>query len=81
MAKRKVSICTGTACYVLGGADILLLGDYLTGAMRNDVEITGSPCLGLCRSDTSLKPPLVLIDDVVMGEASIQKIIDVLERN
>ena len=81
MAKRKVSICTGTACYVLGGADLLLLGDYLTEKIRSNVEITGSPCLGFCQADSSLKPPMVLIDDCVMGEASIQKIIEELEKN
>lgn len=79
--KRKITICTGTACYVLGGADILLLEDYLSAKLKGNVEITGSPCLGFCRQDSGMKPPFVLIDGSVMSEASVQKIVDCLERS
>ena len=74
--KHKITICTGTACYVLGGADLLLLEDYLPAGLKKDVEITGAPCLGYCQAGSSMKPPFVLIDGAVMSEASVQKIVD-----
>ncbi|MGL4369823.1 MAG: NAD(P)H-dependent oxidoreductase subunit E [Spirochaetota bacterium] len=78
MDKRKVTICTGTACYVLGGADLLLLGSYLTEEMKETVEIAGTPCLGLCKDRTSAKPPFALVDGTAVSEASVQKIMDIL---
>ena len=73
--KHRITICTGTACYVLGGAELLLLEDYLPAGIKKDVEITGVPCLGYCQTGASMKPPFVLIDGEVMSEASVQKIV------
>ena len=74
--KHKVTICTGTACYVLGGADLLLLQEYLPAKIAKDVEITGSPCLGLCHNDSAGKPPFALVDGNAMSSASVQAIVD-----
>ena len=76
--KHRITICTGTACYVLGGAELLLLEEYLPAGIRKETEITGVPCLGFCQTGASMKPPFVLIDGAVIGEASIQKIVDCL---
>ena len=81
MAKRKVTICTGTACYVLGGGDLLLLPDKLPPELKQRVEITGTPCIGLCQQHTGKKPPFVKIDDTVIDEANIQKVIEILLRD
>jgi NADH:ubiquinone oxidoreductase subunit E len=79
--KHKITICTGTACYILGGADSILLDEYLPPKMKGSVEITGSPCLGFCRNDSGMKPPFALVDGSIMSEANVQKIIDFLERS
>ena len=74
--KHKVTICTGTACYVLGGADLLLLSEYLPAKIARDVEITGTPCLGFCHGDAAGKPPFALVDGKAMSSASVQSIVD-----
>ena len=78
MDKREVVICTGTACYVLGGANLLLLENMLPDELREQVSIVGSPCLGLCRSDLRERPPFVKVDGRIIAEASVQKILDAL---
>lgn len=80
MAKRKITVCAGTACYVLGGANLLMLAENLPKEIKNDVEITGSPCLGLCQNNSKNKPPFVMIDDLAISEASIEKILHELTK-
>lgn len=41
--KILVRICSGTACYILGGAKLLTLQDYLTEEELKEVVIEGSP--------------------------------------
>jgi NADH:ubiquinone oxidoreductase subunit E len=80
MAKRKVTVCAGTACYVLGGANLLLLAENLPKGLKNDVEIIGSPCLGLCQKNKEARPPFALIDDLEISEATIEKILHELTK-
>ncbi|HPA62753.1 MAG TPA: NAD(P)H-dependent oxidoreductase subunit E [Spirochaetota bacterium] len=76
MKKTRITICTGTACYVLGGANLLELEDFLSDEMKSRIEITGSACLGMCKAASNdSKPPYVKIDDEVIHSATIQKII------
>ena len=41
MKKIKVSICTGTACFVMGASEILLLEENLSPEVAQYVEIEG----------------------------------------
>lgn len=84
-----VRICTGTACFVLGGAELLLLEDELISRwdafgitaeqIREHIRISGIPCAGSCREQL-LRPPFVQIDGTLFGSASLDMIIDILER-
>ncbi len=73
--KVRVSICSGTACFVMGASDLLLLEESLPQALRPLVEIDGSTCLGFCRDRAKGKAPFVLIDGVVMSEATLPRLI------
>lgn len=83
MEKVKITVCTGTACYILGGANLLVLEDYLPAELKPKVEIVASPCLGFCRSegfrDANSKPPYVKIGDSIVSSASVQKIVALLQ--
>ena len=48
-SKIKVRICLGTACFVQGGADLLLYNDFLDPAILADCEIEGCSCLEQCK--------------------------------
>jgi NADH:ubiquinone oxidoreductase subunit E len=73
--KIRVVICSGTACYVMGASDLLLLEDSLGEDMKNLVEIEGSPCLGFCKNHKNGKAPFVTIDGEVLSSATIPDVI------
>ena len=47
--KVQVRICLGTACFVQGGADLLLYNDFLDPEILADCEIEGCSCLEQCK--------------------------------
>jgi len=77
--KIVVKICTGTLCHVMGGSELPELAYHLPENMKSKVEVKGMVCGQFCR-DTSKKPPFVTINDVLMEQASIEKIISYLEK-
>jgi NADH:ubiquinone oxidoreductase subunit E len=74
-AKIKVKICSGTACYVMGGSDILLLEENLSASLRDKVEIEGTTCLGNCKNGHNSKAPYVSINDTIIEGATLPDII------
>lgn len=57
----KISICSGTACFVMGGSELLLLEEELPESWRGRVEIEASPCLGFCKDRSRGRAPFVTI--------------------
>ncbi len=74
-----IKICTGTLCHVMGGSNLPELAIYLPDSIRSSVEIKGMVCGQFCK-DSTKKPPFVTIDDVLMEQASIEKIINHIEK-
>ncbi len=86
MNRHKVTICTGTACFVMGGSELLLLEEQLPDDLKAITEIEGSPCIGTCKQSEFGKTqsdhaPFVQIDGEVMEQANIQKIIEYLREH
>jgi len=84
--KIKVTICTGTTCYVLGGSNYLLLKDKLPEEILNNVKISGSPCMGYCREDGGMEktPCLKIGEDIYTGlslEEAVEKISEITASN
>ncbi|MBO5481986.1 MAG: NAD(P)H-dependent oxidoreductase subunit E [Spirochaetaceae bacterium] len=81
MKKIKVSICTGTTCYVMGASDLLLLEEVLPEHLKGKVEIEGVTCLEKCKS-TGIgknKAPFVMVDDELVPSATVQTVIAKIE--
>jgi NADH:ubiquinone oxidoreductase subunit E len=74
--KIKVSICTGTACYVMGASEFLVLEDSLPEHLKGKVEITGLTCLDKCKNSKCGKSPFVLVNDEIIADATLSKILD-----
>lgn len=72
--KIKVVICSGTACYVMGASDILLLEEELPQSLRERVDIEGVTCLGYCKDSKVGKAPFVTINGEVMQAATLPKV-------
>jgi len=81
----KVIVCSGTACYVMGGSELLLLDDHIPAKWKGRIELEGSPCLGFCKDRKYGRAPYAKVDDCVISAATIpavlQKIAEMLGDN
>ncbi len=76
MEKVKVSICTGTACFVMGGSEILLIEDQLPDDLKGKVEVEGVTCLEKCKDSSCGKAPFVIVNGEVVPQATITSVIE-----
>ena len=51
MDKIKVEICCGTACYLLGAANLMSIEDEIPAELRDKVEVEARTCLELCEKE------------------------------
>lgn len=79
MKKIKISVCTGTACYVMGASELLLLEESLPENLRNAVEVEGIPCGEQCHGIKEKRPPYVKVDDELIPGATLQTVISKIE--
>jgi NADH:ubiquinone oxidoreductase subunit E len=77
MEKRiRVTVCCGTACYVLGGSELLDLASRLPAGLRGRVDIDGEPCLGLCKDRKAGSRPFAKVDGKLVSGATIASLVD-----
>lgn len=84
MKKNTVTVCTGTACFVMGGSELLLLEDQLPPELKETTEVEGSTCLGICKqpnygASQADHAPFVKVNGTVLEQATAGKIIDHLK--
>ncbi|HMA66172.1 MAG TPA: hypothetical protein VKO63_13275, partial [Chitinispirillaceae bacterium] len=65
--------------HLMGASSLQTLQDDLPLSLRDNVDVTGKRCLGLCSSNHT-KAPYVLVNDEVLDEASLPKIIEKIEK-
>lgn len=70
--KIQVKICVGTACFVQGGADLLLYNEFVEPEIVDQCEIEGISCLGKCKLGEEL-PPFVSINGEIYGGVTQEK--------
>jgi NADH:ubiquinone oxidoreductase subunit E len=76
--KVMVRICVGTACFVQGGADLLLYNDFLDPVVLANCDIEGVSCLNMCKQNVAgpsqnAKPPFIKINDTVYGDVTQER--------
>lgn len=76
MDKIKVSICTGTACFVMGASEIMLLEEELPEELKDKVEVEGITCFEHCKDSKCGKAPFVKINEEVIPEATLPKVLE-----
>ena len=80
MTKISVQVCLGTTCFVMGGSNLQELNEIIPKKYGNKVEVTGTNCLGLCSINWEYsKAPYVKVDDDVIMEATVEKVLDAIE--
>lgn len=75
MKTVTVSICTGTTCYLMGGAHLLTFDEVLDPSTEHHVEIIGSHCLGMCSCEGNGKAPFAKVNDRVIADATLNKLL------
>lgn len=81
MAKVNVKVCLGTTCFVMGSSNLQELIELVPKKYGDDVDVAGSPCLGLCSIDWEFsKAPYVKVNDEVIKEATVEKVIAAIDR-
>lgn len=76
----NVQICSGTTCFVMGSSFLNELYDIIPQKYGDKVVVKPSLCLGQCsKSDKHSKAPYVKINDVVVSEATIEKVLSAIE--
>ena len=81
MAKVNVKVCLGTTCFVMGSSNLQELIDIVPKKYGKDVDVAGSPCLGLCSIDWEFsKAPYVKVNDEVIKEATVEKVIAAIDK-
>ena len=78
--KVKVQICVGTACHIMGAADLVNIEDLIAAPRRNQVEIVGVSCMGLCKDEANGKPPFVTVDGQTMAQATLDRVLGAIDR-
>ena len=79
--KVNVRVCLGTTCFVMGSANLQELIELVPRKYGDQVDVAGSPCLGLCSIDWEFsKAPYVKVDEEIVNEATVEKVIEVIDR-
>ncbi|QQO09688.1 NAD(P)H-dependent oxidoreductase subunit E [Breznakiella homolactica] len=74
----KVVVCSGTACYVMGGSELLVLDDHIPAKWKDNVQLEGAPCLGLCKDKKNGKAPFAEVDGTVVSQATIPEVLKII---
>ncbi len=78
--RHIIKVCMGTACYIMGGKEIL---DHLKGTLGIEIDQTTEDgnftlevvsCLGCCGMG-----PVVMVDEKFYGRCDLQKMDEVLQ--
>ena len=81
MGKISVKACTGTTCFVMGGANLQELKEIIPKKYGDKVELTLSNCLGLCSINWEYsKAPYVKVNEEVVSEATPEKVIEEIDK-
>lgn len=80
MKETVVTICSGTLCYVMGGAALLSLKDHIREDLRDSVIVKASPCLGYCKDPAQGKPPFVEVNGEKIAQADVSAILSKIIR-
>lgn len=81
MKKVLVEICVGTACYVMGASELMLIEDYLTPEQKERVEIKGTTCLDVCQNPEHGKAPFVRIDGKIYDKVQVHTLVELIAKH
>ena len=77
--KHKLTVCCGTSCWIAGGDRFDSLKEMIFSRFGDSIEVVPSGCLGQCKKvGNSSNPPFVKFDDIIISEATTDKIVETI---
>ncbi len=80
MNKIEVKICMGTTCFIMCNADLEDLEQEIAPAILPYIQLSGSPCLGLCKDAQFHRIPCALIDGKPIENIDKKKLLEAIEQ-
>lgn len=77
--KILIELCFGTTCFVMGASKLQDIESIIPPQYKKYVEVKANTCLDLCKNAFYMKAPFVKIDGEVIQEATVEKILKVIE--
>jgi NADH:ubiquinone oxidoreductase subunit E len=77
MKKKSLKICTGTMCYVMGGAELRAMLDLMPDDIMKHFSVSYSPCMGMC-SEVG-EPPYIQIDGKTIPGVTKSNLVQILK--
>ncbi len=74
-----ITVCLGTTCHLMGAAHLQSLPEQLPPNLRDHVAVKWVRCMNLCQDSAAGNAPFVLVNEEVVNEATLPKIIDKVE--
>ena len=70
----------GTTCFVMCASRLQELVEMVPSRYGDKVEVQGVTCLEFCNARTEARAPYVTVDDRVVMNATVEKVIEEIER-
>jgi len=64
----------------MGAGNLISLEEYLDEDVARHVEISGSSCIDLCKSEQYRNAPFVKVNDILISEATVHKVVEEIKR-
>lgn len=73
MALISIEICMGSACYLLGGQDLLEAIEALPPEKKAQIDLRGATCLKACSTGPNIK-----IDGALMSNVTPERLLEMI---
>jgi len=79
MSKITLTVCCGTYCHVMGGAELETIDELLPEEMKEKVDFRFTTCMEHCRKEGG-NPPFAEVNGRLIDSATVTKILAELKR-
>ena len=78
--KIEVKICMGTTCFIMCNSELQEIEQEINPKVLPFLEITGAPCLGVCKDAQYHRVPCALIEGKIIENITKNELINKIEK-
>lgn len=80
MNKITVSICFGTTCFVMGASNLEDFEKKIPAQYKDYVNVRYSTCLNCCQNNEYSQSPYVKVNGEVVSAATVDRVLEIIEK-